>query len=146
LSARAADEVPNIAILSLLGDKITTDVFVPGTGSKMEANRKLSLTVGNHVFDVQAIQAANATLKRLRPGVKTALLATNDPGLYEAQNALFEDVEGNKDNRIYLGSLLKNRAITELILITKFRSYAEFKVDNGRSRKPPSRAWALHGQ
>ena len=44
---------------------------------------------------------------------------------------MFEDVEANKDNRTYLSSLLSNRAITQLILITKNRAYAEFKVENG---------------
>jgi hypothetical protein len=134
LAARAQAEAatPNVAILSLIGDKITVETFLRSTGSNMDGNRKRVLPVGGPVLDVEALQSANTTFKRLRPGIKTTLLATADQGLYEAQNALFDEVDANKDNRIYLGSLLKNRAVTQLILITKQRSYTEFKVENGR--------------
>lgn len=132
LAGRAADEpVPNIAFLSLAGDSITTQFFMRSTGSKMDGNRKMLMPIDNPVFDMEAIQSANKAFKQLRPGVKTTLLVTADKGLFQAQNDLFEDVEANKDNRTYLSSLLSNRAITQLILITKNRAYAEFKVENG---------------
>jgi hypothetical protein len=132
LAVQAADEpVPNVAFLSLAGDSITTQFFVRSTGSKMDANRKMVMPIDNPMFDMEVIQSANKAFKRLRPGVKTTLLVTADKGLYQAQNDLFEDVDGNKDNRIYLGSLLSNRAVTQLVLITKNRAYAEFKVRDG---------------
>jgi hypothetical protein len=132
LTGRAADEpVPNVAFLSLAGDSITTQFFVRSTGSKMDGNRKMVMPIDNPVFDVEAIQYANKAFKQLRPGVKTTLMVTADKGLFQAQNDLFESVEANKDNRTYLSSLLSNRAVTQLILITKNRAYAEFKVQNG---------------
>lgn len=132
LAGRAADEsVPNVAFLSLAGDSITTQFFARGTGSKMDGNRKMVMPIENPVFDMEAIQSANKVFKQLRPGVKTTLLVTADKGLFQAQNDLFDAVDANKDNRTYLGSLLSNRAVTQLVLITKNRAYAEFKVDNG---------------
>lgn len=132
LSGRTADEpVPNVAFLSLAGDSITTQFFVRSTGSKMDASRKMVMPIDNPAFDVEAIQAANSAFKKLRPGVKTTLLVTADKGLFQAQNDLFDAADANKDNRTYLSSLLSNRAVTQLVLITKNRSYAEFRVENG---------------
>jgi len=133
LTAHAEEEaVQNVAMLSLIGNNLTTEVFAGNTGTRFQDNRKFALPIDNPVFDVEAIQSANTVYKRLRPGVKTTLLVTQDAGLYQAQNELFDNVDGNKDNRTYLSSLLKNRAVTKLILITKYRSYAEFMLDNGK--------------
>lgn len=130
--SHAADEVvPNVAVMSLIGDRISTEVFTRTTGSKVDGNRKVLMPIDNPVFEQEAILAANAAFKLLRPGVKTTLMVTPDKGLYQAQNDMFESVDSNKDNRIYLASLLKNRAATQLILITKHRSYAEFKLEHG---------------
>lgn len=132
LAGRAADEpVPNVAFLSLAGDSITTQLFARGTGSKMDANRKMVMPIDNPVLDVEAIQAANKAFKMLRPGVMTTLLVTADKDLFKAQNDLFDEVDANRDNRTYLSSLLSKRAVTQLILITKNRAYAEFRVQDG---------------
>ena len=132
VAAHAADAaVPNIAVMSLIGDNITTEAFARTTGSKVEGNRKVLMPIENPVFDQEAIQAANSALKLQRPGVQTVLMITPDKGLYQAQNAMFESADANKDNRDYLKSLLKNRGVTQLVLITKHRADAEFKVDNG---------------
>ncbi len=132
LSGHAADEVvPNVAFLSLIGDKLNTEVFKHNVGSNMDPNRRMVMPITSPVFDAEAVQAANTAFKKLRPGVKTTLLVTQDPGLYAAQNNLFDAADDNKDNRTYLGSLLKNRAVTQLVVITKQRGYAEFRVENG---------------
>ncbi len=127
-----ADELAarNYAVLSLVGNAISAVSFGLATGSQIDTNGRKLIPIAEPVFDEAAIRAANSAILKLQPGVKTTLMLTQDPGLYAAQNALFDAADANKDNREYLKSLLGNRGATHLVLITKWRAEAEIHVLN----------------
>lgn len=129
-SVRAADAGASYAILSLAGDAISTVAFNPTTGTNMDANRRHILELHNAVLDVAAVESANTALKAAWPGVKTALLVTQDTDLYKAQNDMFDAPDANKDNREFLKSLLTKRAVNYLVLITKFNAPTEIKFND----------------
>ncbi|SFU35039.1 hypothetical protein [Pseudoduganella namucuonensis] len=118
------------AILSLAGDSITTVLERPQTGSKIDQNEKTLVPIADKVFDEAAIQAINAAIKKREPDAKTVLLLTPDPGLYKAQNAMFESPSSTADDRTFLKSLLTNRAVTHLVLVTKARAEADIWISD----------------
>ena len=128
LAADAA--APVYAVMSLVGDNISTEVFTRVIASRTEGNLKKMLPIESAVFDQAAVQAANGVVKRQKPGVKTVLMVSADKELHLQQNGMFETVEANKANREYLQNLLKNRGASRLILITKYKYDAEFQVAN----------------
>lgn len=122
----AAQTAPRTyAILSLAGDSISTVTERHTIGSKLNLNEKQVIPIGDHVFDQSAIFAANEVIKKAAPDDKTVLLLTPDVGLYKAQNDMFESPAANADNRAFLKSLLTNRSVTHLVLITKARGEAQ---------------------
>lgn len=125
-AVQAAETQPrSYAILSLVGDSISTVVERPTIGSKLNLNDKVVIPISDTAFDESAIHAANDAIKQSVPAAKTVLLLTPDVGLYKAQNDMFESPAANADNRTFLKSLLSNRAVTHLVLITKARGEAQ---------------------
>lgn len=131
-AARAADSAPrSYAILSLAGDAFSTVLQSPQIGSSIDKNEKQVFPISDKVFDVAAIEAANAFLKKADPQVRTVLLVTPDPGLYKAQNDMFESPSAYGDDRVFLKSLLTNRTVSHLVLITKLRAEANIWLTDG---------------
>ena len=123
------------AVMSLVGDAISLHTIRPSVGIRSEAETKNVLPIAEPVFDAAALRAANTAIKEVEPGAKIVLMMTQDAGLYQAQNAMFDEAHANKDNRDYLSSLLKDRGVTHLLLITKERDNARFKLTNGYAGK-----------
>lgn len=121
------------AVMSLVGNTLHIHAVRPAVGSRTEANSHHVLDVDAKVFDLTALQAANSALKTVQPSARTVLMMTDDAALYQAQNAMFDAPEANKDNRDYLISLLKDRGVSHLLLITRQRDHAYFKLTNGSS-------------
>lgn len=128
LSAHAETVPRSYAVLSLVGDAISLVAFKPETGSRIADDTRNVQPVKDAVFDTAAIQAANNMIKQVEPGAQTVLMLTQDQGLYKAQNDMFDSAGANKDNRDFLLSLLKNRPVTHLVLITKHRGEAQLKL------------------
>jgi hypothetical protein len=128
LSAYADPAPRSYAVMSLIGDEISLVAFKPETGSRLADDNRNVQPVKDAVFDTAAIQAANGMIKKVEPGAQTVLMLTQDQGLYKAQNDMFDAAGSNKDNRAFLLSLLKNRPVTHLVLITKHRGEAQFKL------------------
>lgn len=118
------------AILSLVGDSISIVAERPTVGSKINRNDRQVIPIGDTVFDESAIHAANDAIKNAAPASRTVLLLTPDVGLYKAQNDMFESPGSNVDNRTFLKSLLGNRNVTHLVLITKVRGDAQIWLSN----------------
>lgn len=131
LASQAQTAPRSYAVMSLVGNAISVHTVRPGVGSRTNADSKHVLAIAEPVFDVAALKAANSAILSAQPGAKVVLMTTQDAGLYQAQNAMFDDGAANKDNRDYLVSLLKERGVSHLVLITKLRANAAFKVRNG---------------
>jgi hypothetical protein len=123
------------AVMSLVGDAITVHAIRPSVGTRGEAESRNVLPITETVFDTAALRYADGAIKQAQPGAKTVLMMTSDAGLYAAQNAMFDAAHLNKENRDYLISLLKDRGVTHLLLVTKERDSARFKLTNGAAGK-----------
>lgn len=119
------------AVMSLVGDAISVHAIRPEVGSRTDADSRHVLPIADPVFDVAALKAANSAILAAQPRAKVVLMSTQDAGLYKAQNAMFVEAYANKDNRDYLISLLKDRGVSHLVLITKLRANAKFTVRGG---------------
>lgn len=124
-AARADNAPRSYAILSLAGDSITTVVENPKIGSNIDTNEKQVFPISEKVFDLAGIEAANAVIKKAEPAARTVLLVTPDPGLYKAQNDMFESPDKHGDDRVFLKSLLTNRTVSHLVLVTRLRADAD---------------------
>lgn len=115
-------------ILSLAGDSISTVTYVPGIGSRNDINDKQVYALGdNTAFDEAAIRAASAALQQLQPEAGRFLMLTIDAELHKMQNAMFDDPAANQANRDFLKSLWKDKGVTHVVLVTKYRADAELK-------------------
>lgn len=119
------------AVMSLVGNAISLHTIRPAVGTRNDAETRNLLPIAEPVFDAAALRAANAAIKEVEPAAKIVLMMTQDAGLYAAQNAMFDEAHANKDNRDYLVSLLKDRGVSHLLLITKERDNARFRATNG---------------
>ena len=131
LASHAQTAPRSYAVMSLIGNAVSVHTIRPEVGSRTNGDSKHVLAIAEPVFDVAALKAANNAILSFHPGAKVVLMTTQDAGLYLAQNAMFEAAEANKENRDYLVSLLKDRGVSHLVLITKLRANAAFKVRNG---------------
>lgn len=131
LAQADAPTMASYALLSLIGNNLQTVVYQPTTGTRMDANNKHNLPIVDPIFDATAVESANAALKAILPKAKTVMMLTRDAGLYQAQNDMFENPDANRENRDYLKSLLKDRPVTQLILITKLHGPAELSMVAG---------------
>jgi hypothetical protein len=130
-ASRAQAPVRSYAVMSLAGNALSIHTFRHAVAARSEAVTKDVLPIAEQVFDAAALKAAHAAISQVQPGARVVLMMTQDAGLYSAQNAMFDDPAANKDNRDYLLSLLKDRGVTHLLLITKERDSARFKLTNG---------------
>lgn len=136
VSSSQAQVAPrSYAVMSLVGNAITVHTIRPAVGIRTQAESKNVLPIAETVFDTATLRAADGVIKQVQPGAKVVLMMTSDPGLYAAQNAMFDAAHANKDNRDYLISLLKDRGVTHLLLVTKEHDSARFKLTNGYAGK-----------
>ena len=123
-----ADPPRKYGILSLAGDAISTVTYVTDIGTKINPNDKhIYSLLNNTEFDETAIRAASAALKKAEADANPFLMLSTDAELHQMQNAMFDDPATNQANRDYLKSLWKDKGITHLILVTKYRADAEMK-------------------
>jgi hypothetical protein len=121
----------NYGILSLAGDAISTVTYVPEIGSRIDTNDKQIYSLGdNTMFDEAAIRAASNAIQKVQPDAGRFLMLSTDAELHTAQNAMFDDPAANQGNRDFLKSLWKDKGLTHLILVTRYRADAELKFMN----------------
>jgi len=124
--AAHAESPRKYGILSLAGDSFSVVTSVAGT--KLDANDKQVYALGdNTTFDEAAIRSASAALEKAEPASGRFLMLSTDAELHRAQNAMFDDPAANQANRDYLKSLWKDKGLTHLILVTRYRADAELK-------------------
>ncbi len=118
------------AVLSLVGDSLTLQANRHEVGSHTNNAPRQVLAMSDQLFDQLTLIAARGGIAALQPDAKAVLMATQDPGLYRAQNAMFEQPEAHQEDRDYLKSLLKDQGVSYLVLISKYRSNAVMELDN----------------
>jgi hypothetical protein len=132
MSAATHAQTPprSYAVLSLAGNTLALHANRHQVGSRTDHAPAQVLTLEDQIFDEAAIIAARAAILSTEPRAKLSLMMTQDKGLYGAQNDMFERPDAHTEDRDYLKSLLKTQGATHLVLISKFRSIAQFQLYN----------------
>ena len=129
--ARAADPPARIyAVVSLVGDQFSVIKRRPQIGAHRDTNERLEFPVADAHFDRMAMTAAEAAIRRARPGVDVLQASIRDPRLFAAQDKLLTETPESHDLRVALQGLLAKYGATHLVLVTKRRNEASFKIVN----------------
>jgi hypothetical protein len=119
---------PSFALLSLVGDQFTVVMRREEIGSNIDPNTRRAYPVNAAVLDEFALDAAEQVLKKLRPVSPVVRFSIRDPRLFDLQDKLLEDSGGLRDA---LAKLLREQQATRLVLVTKWRDNAQFKLTDG---------------
>jgi len=122
---------PSFALLSLVGDQFTVVTRREEIGSRLDQNIRRSYPVDVATFDDIAVGEVEGVLKRLKPVSPVLRFSIRDPRLYELQDTLLVDGPQSKGLRGELIKLLREHEVTRLVLVTKWRDEARFKVVDG---------------
>lgn len=123
---------PTFALLSLVGDQFTVVTRREEIGSRLDPNVRRSYAVDAATLDDTALNAAEAVLKRLRPVSPVVRFSIRDPRLFALQDKLLADSDESRGLRDALAKLLREQQATRLVVVTKGRDDANFKVHSGR--------------
>ena len=122
---------PTYALLSLVGDQFTLVTRREETGSRLDQNVRRSYPVDNATLDDMALSAAEGVVKRLKPAAQVLRFSIRDPRLFELQDRLLVDSAESRGLREALAKLAREHQASRLVVVTKWRDDARFKVVEG---------------
>jgi hypothetical protein len=122
---------PTIAVLSLVGDEFSMIQHRVATGSRLDSNDKRVFPIPDAIFDDAALDAAERAIKQTRPLAAVLRFSIRDPRLFKLQDRVLADAPDAREVREALLKLLRENQATQLILITKRRDDAAFKLADG---------------
>ena len=129
--AQSSPIPPSFALLSLVGDQFTVVLRREEIGSRIDPNTRRVYPIDTATFDDIALNAAEDVLKRLRPVSPVVRFSIRDPRLFDLQDKLLVDSSDSRGMREALAKLLNEHQATRLVLITKWRDDARFKLVDG---------------
>ena len=119
---------PTFAILSLVGDQFDLVTKREEIGSRIDPNSHRNIPFDSAALDDIALAAAESVIKRLKPVSPVVRFSIRDPRLFALQDKLLVDSGESRDMRGALAKLLREHQATRLVLVTKWRDDAEFKM------------------
>jgi len=119
---------PTIAVLSLIGDEMTLVTRRMSTGSRLDRNDRQSVPIDEPTFDVAAAVAAERAIKEALPKAERLRMSVRDKRLFALQDGVFEPGPASDGLRQALQALLLDAKATHLLLITKRRDVAQFRL------------------
>lgn len=126
-AAFANPAVRRIAILSLIGDELSYVSRAMTTGSHLSGNERNVAPVADSAIDDLAVTVAERSLAAKLPAAERLRFSIRDKRLFALQERVLEsDSEGLRDS---LKKLLADSQATHLLLITKRRDEARFRLD-----------------
>jgi hypothetical protein len=129
LAQPAASPIPpSFALLSLVGDQFTVVTRGEESASRLDGNLRRSYAIDAAALDDAALDAAEAVLKRLRPVSPVVRFSIRDPRLFALQDRVLGDSSGLREA---LAKLLREQQATRLVLVTKWRDDAKFRIVSG---------------
>ncbi len=117
--------------MSLVGKQVHLRTVRPEVGIRSPSTLSHAFDIAEPVFDTTALKAAQQVIGTAKPGGRVVLMMSDDAGLYKAQNAMFDTPAAHEADRAYLAGLLAAQNVSHLMLITKHRHNASFKLANG---------------
>jgi len=130
-AAQGADATRVVAVLSLIGDELNTVVRRQATN--VDRNERNSLPVEAPSFDGAALAAGDRAVAEAMPGAERLRVAIRDKRLFALQEGLLEPGAASDGMREALKALLAKAQATHLLLVTKRRDEARFKLAHGDS-------------
>jgi hypothetical protein len=116
------------AVLSLIGDNLTVAQFSTTTGTIVNKTPRILVPVKTPILDDVALLAVEDVVKKTEAGVQLDLLSSSDPVLYKFQNDLFGNTDESATVKAALRAVLKNTTADRLILVSKHRADAYFRL------------------
>ena len=101
------------------------------TGSRLDRNERQSLPIEDPAFDVAAAVAAERAIKEALPSADRLRMSVRDKRLFALQDSVFEPGPASDGLRQALQTLLLDAKATHLMLITKRRDTAQFRLADG---------------
>jgi len=119
---------PSYALLSLVGDQFSVVFRREESGTRLDSNSRREYALPTAALDEVAGDAAEDVIKRLKPVSPVLRFSIRDPRLFALQEKLLVDSSDSRGLREALAKLLKDNAATRLVLVTKYRDDAQFKL------------------
>jgi hypothetical protein len=130
-AAPSAPLPPSFALLSLVGDQFSVIFRRQESGTRLDPNSRRDYPVPTGIFDEMAVSAAEDVVKRLKPVSPVLRFSIRDARLFALQEQLLVDADDSRGVREALAKLLRENAVTRLLLVTKRRDDAKFDVVSG---------------
>jgi hypothetical protein len=122
---------PAFGLLSLVGDKFSVVFRREEIGSRLDPNDRRGFALDASTLDDIALSAAEDVLKRLKPVSPVLRFSIRDLRLFALQDKLLVDSAESRGMREALAKLLRENGATRLVLVTKWRDDAQFKLVSG---------------
>lgn len=119
---------PTFAVLSLVGDQFSVVFRRPETGSRVDTNDRREYPIDVATLDEIAVAAAEGVLRQLKPLSPMLRFSIRDPRLFALQDKLLVDSAESHEMREALAKLLRDNGASRLVLVTKWRDDAQFKL------------------
>ena len=123
---------PTFAVLSLVGDQFSVVFRREESGTRLDPNSRRDYPIPTAMLDDMTVGTVESVLKRLKPVSPVLRFSIRDPRLFALQDKLLVDSDESRSLREALAKLLRDNAATRLVLVTKSRDDAQFKVVEGK--------------
>jgi len=130
-AASAPPIVPSFGLLSLVGDQFSVVMRREEIGSRIDPNSRRTYPIDTATFDDIALGAAEDVLRKMRPVSPVVRFSIRDPRLFDLQDKLLVDSAESRGMREALAKLLREHQVSRLVLVTKWRDDAKFRVHSG---------------
>lgn len=128
-AAEGADSPRVVAVLSLIGDELHT--IVRRQATNVDRNERNAMPIEDPAFDGAALAAGDRALAEAMPEAERLRVAIRDRRLFALQEGLLEPGAASDGMREALKALLAQAKATHLLLVTKRRDEARFKLAHG---------------
>ena len=126
--AVAAEAAPTVAVLSLVGDEMSLVTRRGVTGSNLDRNDRQAIPLPDPSLDRAVAAAAERAIKERLPGAERLRVTVSDKRLFALQDAVLEPGPESDPMRAALQAMLQDAKATHLMLITKRRDTARFRL------------------
>ena len=124
----AAEAPRTVAVLSLIGDEMSLVTRRTATGSSLDRNERQAIAIADPSFDLAAALAAERAIKEAMPGAERLRVTVGDKRLFALQDAVLDPGPASDPMREALQALLRDAKASHLLLITKRRDDARFRL------------------
>ncbi|MCV2349631.1 hypothetical protein [Paucibacter sp. Y2R2-4] len=131
IPAKAAGDSsrPKFAALSLIGNTLNVITYRPTVGTKLDSNLKQSADLPGAPFDITALRTIQSAIGASDAGRDVLLYTAPKTELFGRPGALFDGDQLRLPND--LAASMKKDGATHLVLVTRSRHEAQFKVTTG---------------